>query len=107
MANDITGIHSARTGQAGDRTTRRLDGDSGRSQPGTGTGSSGGGDDKVSLTATAARLKDLEQRLATDSPPFDAERVNRMKQAIASGEYRVDAGRVADKMIDFEKSFDE
>ncbi len=106
MANDITGIHSARTGQTGDRTTRRLDGDSVRSQPGSGAGSSSG-DDKVSLTATAARLKDLEQRLATDSPPFDAERVNRMKQAIASGEYRVDAGRVADKMIDFEKSFDE
>ncbi len=106
MANDITGIHSARTGQAGDRTTRRLDGDSGRSQPGSGAGSHSG-DDKVSLTATAARLKDLEQRLATDSPPFDAERVNRMKQAIANGEYRVDAGRVADKMIDFEKSFDE
>ena len=105
MANDITGIHSARTGQAGDRTTRRLDGDSGRSQPGSGAGSSG--DDKISLTATAARLKNLEQRLATDAPPFDAERVNRMKQAIASGEYRVDAGRVADKMIDFEKSFDE
>ncbi len=105
MANDITGIHSARTGQAGDRTTRRLDGDSGRSQASAGAGSSG--DDKISLTATAARLKHLEQRLATDAPPFDAERVNRMKQAIASGEYRVDAGRVADKMIDFEKSFDE
>ena len=105
MANDITGIHSARAGQAGDRTTRRLDSQGGRSQPGSGVGSSG--DDKVSLTATAARLKDLEQRLATDSPPFDAERVNQMKQAIASGEYRVDAGRVADKMLNFEKSFDE
>ncbi len=105
MANDITGIHSARTGQAGNRSTSRLDGDGGRT---SGSDAGGGsGDDKVSLTATAARLKDIERRLATDAPPFDAARVNQMKQAIASGEYRVDAGRVADKMLSFEKSFDE
>ncbi len=105
MANDITGIHSARAGQAGSRSTNRLDSERGRSQPGSDAGHSGA--DKVSLTATAARLKDLEKRLSTDSPPFDADRVNQMKQAIASGKYRVDAGRVADKMLNFEKSFDE
>ncbi len=106
MANDITGIHSARTGQAGNRNTSRIgnDADTGTRAGGS---SAGGGDDKVSLTATAARLKDIERRLATDQPPFDADRVNRTKQAIASGEYRVDAGRVADKMLNFEKSFDE
>jgi len=105
MANDITGIHSARTGQAGNRNTSRVGNDA--DAPSRAGERAGSGDDKVSLTSTAARLKDIERRLATDQPPFDAERVNRMKQAIASGEYRVDSSRVADKMLNFEKSFDE
>ncbi len=105
MANDITGIHSARTGQAGNRNTSRVGNDADRNHRAGDRSDSG--DDKVSLTSTAARLKDIERRLATDQPPFDAERVNRMKQAIASGEYRVDSSRVADKMLNFEKSFDE
>jgi len=104
MTNDITGIHSARTGQAGNRNTKRVGNES--DAPARAGDRANTGDDKVSLTSTAARLKDIERRLATDQPPFDAERVNRTKQAIANGKYHVDAGRVADKMLKFEKPFD-
>ena len=52
---------------------------------------------------TSARLEEMESRL-TDKLPIDPQRINQMKNAIASGEYRVDAERIANKMIDFESS---
>lgn len=56
----------------------------------------------VTFTRTAAVLKDIEQRLIEESA-VDPERVNRMKHELASGNYRIDTRRVADKMIEFEK----
>jgi negative regulator of flagellin synthesis FlgM len=57
----------------------------------------------VKPASTTARLRDLESRL-TDKLPIDTQRINEMKNAIASGEYQVDAERIANKMIDFESS---
>lgn len=106
MANDITGINANRLTQSGSRNTQRTT-ENGTSADGRNAADrSSGGADKVSLTNTAARLKELEQRLS-DQAPVDTRRVNDMKNAIASGEYRVDADRVADKMLNFESSFDE
>lgn len=53
--------------------------------------------------SNSARLKELESRL-TDKLPIDTQRINEMKNAIANGEYEVDAERIANKMIDFESS---
>ena len=55
----------------------------------------------VKPNSTNARLKELESRL-TDKLPIDTQRINDMKNAIANGEYQVDAERIANKMIDFE-----
>ncbi len=103
MANDITSIHSSRTQQSGTRQSQRLDdaGNKGASNVASNAGSSGA--DKVSLTSTAARLKDIEQRLASQTS-VDNNRVSQVKSAISNGEYNVDADRVANKMIDFENS---
>jgi len=57
----------------------------------------------IKPNSTTARLKELESRL-TDKLPIDAKRINDMKNAIANGEYEVDAERIANKMIDFESS---
>lgn len=57
----------------------------------------------VKPSNTTARLKELESRL-TDKLPIDTQRINEMKNAIANGEYQVDAERIANKMIDFESS---
>jgi len=35
---------------------------------------------------------------------FDAEKVARIKAAIAAGEYKIDAGRVADKFIEHDRN---
>lgn len=60
--------------------------------------------DSVSLTDTAARLRKLESSLA-QMPEVDSERVASIKQAIADGSYQVDAGNIADKLLNFEASF--
>jgi len=57
----------------------------------------------IKPNSTTARLKELESRL-TDKLPIDTQRINDMKNAIANGEYEVDAERIANKMIDFESS---
>ncbi len=103
MANDITGIHSSRTQQSGSKGAQRVSSDSAARKDAENVSQTGS--DKVSLTHTAAKLKDIEKRLAGESP-VDSDRVNAMKSAIANGDYRVNAERVADKMIDFESELD-
>ncbi len=102
MANDITSIHSSRLQQSGSRSSQRLD-ETDNKESNSARKVSSDGADKVSLTSTAARLKDIEQRL-TSQAPVDNDRVKQVKSAINNGEYNVDADRVANKMINFENS---
>lgn len=104
MANDITGIGSSRTQQSGSRTAQRVD-DAKKSDTTASSNTNTSGSDKVSLTKTAARLKDIEQKLS-GQPPVDTQRVNEMKTALANGSYNVDAEKVADKMMNFEASLE-
>jgi negative regulator of flagellin synthesis FlgM len=60
-------------------------------------------DDTVTLTPTAATLAGLMEAVAA-APELDTERVERVKAALASGEYVVDADQVARKLIMFEGS---
>ena len=58
---------------------------------------------KAQTNKGTSRLKELEKRLADDLP-IDTKRINDMKNAIANGEYHVDAESIANKMIDLESS---
>ena len=58
--------------------------------------------DTVTLTDTAARLRDLGNSLSA-LPVSDTQRVVEVKKAVEDGAYEVDAGRVAHKMIELEK----
>lgn len=102
MANDITNINSSRSTASGTRQSQRVDSADNNGATNSSRVSADTAD-KVSLTSTAARLKDIEQRLASQTS-VDNNRVNQMKSAINNGEYNVDADRVANKMIDFENS---
>ena len=53
--------------------------------------------DQVRLS-DAASVKMTEQ-LAEAGPPFDAARVSRIKQAVAEGQYPVDAQRITDSIF--------
>ena len=104
MANDITGINSSRSQQTSDRSVSSKKSDTSDTSSRSSDSKSSSGSDKVSLTDTAARLKALEQSLA-NQPEIDKERVSDVQSAINQGKYKVDAGRVADKMMNFEASF--
>lgn len=62
----------------------------------------GGETDRVTLTESAQQLKRLAEAVAA-APDVDQVRVAALKDAIARGEYRVDAERVADRMIALER----
>ncbi len=62
--------------------------------------------DTVSLTDTAARLKELEMGLASQ-PVVDTQRVQSVQSAINDGTFEVDPDSVAEKMINFETGLDE
>jgi len=102
MPNDITGINSGRSQQSSDRQVGSVgrDGSNSTTQSGSSTTQS----DTVSITDMAARLSSLEKKLASQ-PDVDQAHVNRVRDAISRGEYRIDPDRVADKMMDFESDF--
>lgn len=62
-----------------------------------------GGADRVSLTGTARQLQALENQVA-NQPVVDSQRVDAVRQAVASGTFNVDAERIADKVIDLEQA---
>ncbi len=57
--------------------------------------------DEVSLTDTAAKLRELEVKIA-NQPVVDTQKVENIKKAIADGTYRINVSRTADKMVEFE-----
>jgi negative regulator of flagellin synthesis FlgM len=57
--------------------------------------------DQVTLTGSARLLQKLGDAVAS-TPHVDAAKVATVKQALQSGTYKVDAGRVADKLLKFE-----
>jgi len=60
------------------------------------------GRDAVSLTDAAARLKRIESGLA-QLPDVDRARVEAMRERVESGDYSIDAGRLADKLLRIEQ----
>lgn len=59
--------------------------------------------DTVDLTDSARQLKEMERGLA-ERPHVDAAKVANIKAQIADGSYEVDAQRIANKLIEAEKS---
>jgi negative regulator of flagellin synthesis FlgM len=58
--------------------------------------------DTVTLTDSARSLQQIEEAVAK-APVVDASKVAAVKQAISSGTYQIDAARVADKLLNFER----
>ena len=61
--------------------------------------------DHVTLTGSARILQKLSEAVAS-APVVNAEKVAAVKQAVQSGSYQVDAGRVADKLLNFERGLE-
>lgn len=55
--------------------------------------------DSVSLSSEAQSIAKLEQAVAAE-PSMDTDRIRSLKSALHSGNYRVDAEAIAQKMLD-------
>jgi negative regulator of flagellin synthesis FlgM len=58
-----------------------------------------GAESTVELSSLAGRMQEIEAALA-NVPVIDSGRVAEIKQAITEGRFQVDAGKVADGLID-------
>lgn len=64
-----------------------------------GSASAGRGEgDTVQLTSLSGHLQQMDQAIA-NTPVVDRAKVDEIKQAISSGQFRVDAGKVANGLI--------
>jgi negative regulator of flagellin synthesis FlgM len=59
--------------------------------------------ENVNLSSQARDLKQLEQKLG-DFPEMDDERISQIRSALEDGSYKVDAQKLAQKMLDMDKS---
>lgn len=59
------------------------------------------GQDSISLTPQAKQLRELQKK-ANDAPTLDLKKIEQLKKAISSGEYKVDAEKLAQNMSNYE-----
>ncbi|CAK0759289.1 negative regulator of flagellin synthesis FlgM [Gammaproteobacteria bacterium] len=102
MAIEITGAPAAAASVAVNKIASQNQGDHREpqrvSQP-----SNTDRNDRVSLTAAAEHLRRAEDNSAKQ-PVVDTKRVEAIRQQIADGTHKVNASRVADKLLNFESS---
>jgi negative regulator of flagellin synthesis FlgM len=58
--------------------------------------------DHVTLTDSARSMQKIEEAVAR-TPVVNAAKVDSIKQAVQNGTYQIDSGRVAGKMLQFER----
>lgn len=57
--------------------------------------------DSVSLTPQAQKFGELQKK-ANESPAIDQKKIEQLKKAISSGEYRINPEKLAASMLNFE-----
>ncbi|HRQ58846.1 MAG TPA: flagellar biosynthesis anti-sigma factor FlgM [Azoarcus taiwanensis] len=70
-----------------------------RPKPQPGAGTQKGGEAKVELSSLSASLAKAEATIAS-TPAVDRSRVDEIRAAISEGRFKVDAGKIADGLID-------
>ncbi|MDH5184554.1 MAG: flagellar biosynthesis anti-sigma factor FlgM [Gammaproteobacteria bacterium] len=100
MSIDITGLPNNKTTNERSSAVKK---DSANSAASNTEKSETTSADTVSLTGTAEKLRKLEAALS-ELPVADEDRIEGIKRAVANGTYEIDAQRIADKMLDFERS---
>lgn len=102
MADKISGYGRNGVDITSTRSRAPVRSERGDKAEGAARGDSAEAGSQVRLTDTAVNLKQVETRLA-DVPDVDRKRVESLRQRIESGAYEVNAGRLADRIIAFER----
>ena len=101
MALDINRLNSSSTSGIGNTKAASVKEAAPAQTSDVKVGASTPSGESVSLSAEAKQLSSLTAGLK-DLPVVDSDKVNRLKQAIADGSYKVDSQKVADKLLAFE-----
>ncbi len=102
MTIEIGGVPGKLIQDAGDKSSVSATRNNGQTAPAT--TSSSGGDDKVSLTSSAMKLRELEGRIA-DLPVVDVQRVSDVQRAMATGTLELNEADAAENLLEIEKSY--
>ena len=101
MAIEITGLPASHVQEnSGNKKTQALQNDINNQQQ---AGPNASSTDHVTLTKTAAKLQKLEKDLS-NIPVVDQDRVASLRKAIASGDYKIDPVKTAEKLVQFESA---
>lgn len=102
MTIEIGGVAGKLIQDAGDKSsvTATRNG----SQKTSATTSGSGGDDQVSLTSSAMKLRELESMIA-DLPVVDVQKVSDVQRAMATGTLELNEADAAENLLETEKSF--
>jgi len=101
MTIEIGGVAGKSIQDTGDKSSVT---GSNKSQAAPATSSRSGGWDKVSLTSSAMKLRELEDRIA-DLPVVDVQRVSDAQRAMATGTLELSEADAATNLLEIEKSF--
>jgi negative regulator of flagellin synthesis FlgM len=93
--NGLPKLPQAPTGQ-GSSATQGSSGTTASDAASSSTGTS----DRVQLTDSARALQEAAR--TNDGATMDTKKVDQIRQALANGTYKVDAGRIADRMMSLE-----
>ncbi len=104
MTIEIGGVPGKAIQDAGDNSSVSAAHNNNQKAPATSSSSSSGGSDKVSLTASAMQLRELENRIA-DLPVVDVQRVSDVQRAMATGTMEINEADAANNLLEIEKSF--
>lgn len=102
MIIEIGGIAGKPIQDATDKSSVTTSEKTSQKAPATTSGSGGG--DKVSLTSSAMKLRELEARIA-ELPVVDVQRVSDVQRAIATGTLEVRDADAATNLLEIEKGF--
>ena len=75
-----------------------------KKKPGSGSAESTEADDSVSLTGQASQISQLIKQMKS-APVVDPDRVSPVKDKLDKGDYEIEYERVANKMLDFEATY--
>ena len=102
MTIEIGGVPGKPVQDTSDKSSVTATADSNHKAPATASGS--GGSDRVSLTSSATKLRELESRIS-ELPVVDIQRVSDVQRALATGTLELSEADAAHNLLEIEKSF--
>lgn len=102
MANSIKGLDGGSIGPDTSNPIERIRGGTPVGTPTAGTPSSTSADLSVHITSSAHVLASLSQAV-NNTPDIDESRVAAVQQAIASGQYKINPERIANRLVQLDQ----